>query len=257
MTPNPVRPGRGPDGFPGSTGDRRAEGSCQRRTHDVKTRIYLAAAILCCVSVAPTVAGADPHEVRREVREGARSVVHERREAAREMRSCQSRECVLREMREGQREVNREQREAYREVRQERSRDYYPSIRHDPDGRYDRDHRYHGNGNHYGWNDRNGRYDGNHYGWRNDRDAHYHPGGHYCRDGRHIVHLRDAYYRGDRRWYRDGRYWNEPDYVARYYRHRNRQRGDNDFNDDFLRGAVVGAAVVGVIAAIHEANDND
>jgi hypothetical protein len=57
-------------------------------------------------------------------------------------------------------------------------------------------------------------------------------------------YYRDQYYRGGDRWYRDGRYWNGNDYERRYYRNRK----DND--DDFLKGAIVGAAVVGVAVAI-------
>ena len=204
----------------------------------MKTRMYLATALLCVASMVPTLASADPWEVRREVREGARSVEIEKREAAREMRRCGSRQCVLREMREGQREIDRERREARREIRRERAEDYHPARR---------DY------------DRNGRYFRDRYFRTVDRDAHYHPDGHYCRDGRHIAHLRDGYYRGDRRWYRDGRYWSEYDYVGRYYRGRDRQRDgdDSDDSDDLVRGIVIGAAAVGVIAAIHDANDDD
>ncbi|QIQ86388.1 hypothetical protein [Erythrobacter sp.] len=54
----------------------------------------------------------------------------------------------------------------------------------------------------------------------------------------------DRFYRGNGRWYRDGRYWGRNDYLRRYYRRR-----DND-GADVLKGALVGAAVVGVIAAI-------
>jgi len=183
------------------------------------------------------VAGADPWEVRREMREGARSVDTEKREAAREIRRCETRDCVLRELREGQREVNRERREARNEIRRERAENYSQPAR------YNRNARYHGDGRYYRSN-------------YSDSDAHYHPDGQYCRDGRHIVHLRDGYYRDDRRWYRDGRYWNEYDYVSHYYGGRGRHRHDDD-NDDLMRGIVIGAAVVGVIAAIHEANDND
>ncbi len=205
----------------------------------MKTGMSLAAAILCCscASIVPTVAGADPWEVRREVREGARSVEIEKREAAREIRRCETRDCALREMREGQREVDRERREARNEVRRERAEDYFQPARYDQNARNYRDGRY------YGWND-------------NHRDAHYHPNGKYCRDGRHIAHLRDGYYRADQRWYRDGRYWNEYDYVNRYYDDRGRNRDDDD-DDELMQGIVIGAAVVGVIAAIHEANDDD
>jgi len=57
-------------------------------------------------------------------------------------------------------------------------------------------------------------------------------------------YYRDQYYRGGDRWYRDGRYWNGNDYERRYYRNR------KDDGDDFLKGAIVGAAVVGVAVAI-------
>jgi hypothetical protein len=214
----------------------RARSPCEWRRNVVKIRMSLAAAALCCASIVPTLAGADPWEVRREIREGARSVAIERREAAREIHRCETRDCMRREIREGQREVNRERREARHEIRRERAEDYYrpaPPYHH---------------------NDRP--YDGRYY--RADyRDAHYHPNGQYCRDGRHIVHLRDNYYRGDRRWYRDGQYWNEYDYVGRYYRAGDGRRNGDDGNDDLLRGIVIGAAAVGVIAAIHEANDDD
>ncbi len=203
----------------------------------MKTRMSLAAALLCCASIVPMVAGADPWKVRSEMREGARSVDIEKREAAREIRRCQTRDCVAREMREGQREVNRERREARNEISRERAENYYQPAR------YNRNARYYGDGRYSSYN-------------YVDRDAHHHPGGQYCRDGRHIVHLRDSYYRDDRRWYRDGRYWNEYDYVNRYYGGQNRHRDDDD-NDDLVRGIVIGAAAVGVIAAIHEANDDD
>ncbi len=182
-------------------------------------------------------ASADSWESRREVREGARSVESEKREAAREMRRCETRDCVLREMREGQREVDRERREARNEVQRERAVDYFQRAGYELDARHYRNSRY---------------YDSNH----NDRDGHYHPKGKYCRDGRHIAHLRDGYYRADRRWYRDGRYWNEYDYVNRYYGGQDRYRDDDD-DDDLLRGIAIGAAAVGVIAAIYEANDDN
>ena len=201
----------------------------------MKTSIGLATALLCVASMVPTHAGADSWEVRRETREGARNIEMERREAAREMRRCESRQCVLREMREGQREMDRERREARREISWERAQNRYPA------------------GRDYV---RNGRNPQVRYIRADDRDAHYHSDGHFCRDGRHVVHLRDAYYRGDRRWYRDGNYWSESDYVNRYYPSQDRQR-DSDDNDDLVRGIVIGAAVVGVIAAIHEANDDD
>ena len=54
----------------------------------------------------------------------------------------------------------------------------------------------------------------------------------------------DRFYRGNGRWWRDGRYWNHNDYLRRYY-----NRRDND-GADVLTGVLVGAAVVGVIAAV-------
>jgi hypothetical protein len=59
----------------------------------------------------------------------------------------------------------------------------------------------------------------------------------------------DRYYQGDGRWYRDGRYWGRYDYERRYYRRR-----DND-DGEFLKGALVGAAVVGVAAAVAKSDD--
>lgn len=63
-------------------------------------------------------------------------------------------------------------------------------------------------------------------------------------------YYRDQYYRGGQRWYRDGRYWDRDEYERRYYR----KRGKGD--DDFLKGAVVGAAVVGIGVAIAKSNDD-
>jgi hypothetical protein len=54
----------------------------------------------------------------------------------------------------------------------------------------------------------------------------------------------DNYYRGGDRWYRDGRYWNRRDYESRFYRRR------SNGGSDVLTGVLVGAAVVGVVAAI-------
>ena len=144
----------------------------------------MAAASVAIVGLAmPMQASASRWEVRQEVREGAYEVHREKREAARELRKCQTRECARREVREGYREVSRERREARREIRRE--------IRED---RYDR------------------------------------------------------YYQGGDRWYRDGRYWDRQDYERRYYR-----RHDDD--NDMLKGALVGAAVVGVAVAIANSND--
>lgn len=63
-------------------------------------------------------------------------------------------------------------------------------------------------------------------------------------------YYRDQYYRGGQRWYRDGRYWGRDEYERRYYR----KRGKDD--NDFLKGAVVGAAVVGIGVAIAKSNDD-
>jgi len=209
----------------------------------VNIRHFLGAALLC-VAVTST-AAADPWHARREWREGSREVAAEKREAAREIRKCKTRDCVMREMREGDREVSRERRETWREVQQARGYDrWYRDTRYDDDRDWRRDTRY--------YDDRNWRY--------RNVDTHYHPDGRFCRDGRHLAHLRDAYYRGDRRWYRDGRYWNEPDYVGRYYRPAAYYGGGNrrdDDDDEMIKGILIGAAAVGVIAAIHEANDND
>lgn len=132
----------------------------------------------------PAQAVAQSWEVRREIREGARSVAREKREAARELRQCTTRECARREVREGYREVNRERREARREIRRE--------VRED---------------------------------------------------------VRDQYWR-DGRYYRDGRYWDRDDYMRRYY-------GNSDDGDSLIKGLVVGAAVVGVTAAIINAQNDD
>jgi hypothetical protein len=56
----------------------------------------------------------------------------------------------------------------------------------------------------------------------------------------------DRFYRGNGRWWRDGRYWNRNDYLHRYY-----NRRDND-GADVLKGVLVGAAVAGVIVAVAE-----
>jgi hypothetical protein len=213
----------------------------------VKTRLSLAAALLCCASMAPLAVGADPWDVRRERLEGARNIDRERYEAAREIRRCQTRECVMRETREAQREVARERHEAHKEIRGARA--WAPGQQ----KKYARYTPYYGNAPYIG----NSRYNSNdRYGARNDWDgiAHYHPDGQYCREARHIAHFRDGYYRDTGSWYRDGRYWNESAYVDRYY---GQGRNNDDDNDDLLRGIVIGAAVVGVIAAVHDANDDD
>ena len=63
----------------------------------------------------------------------------------------------------------------------------------------------------------------------------------------------DNFYRGGGRWYRDGRYWDRRDYQRRYY-HRHGYH-DRDDDDDFLKGAAVGAAIVGVAAAVANSRD--
>jgi hypothetical protein len=78
--------------------------------------------LLACV--APATVMADRWEVRREVREGYYEVDREKREAARELRRCQTRECARREVREGYREVGREKREARHEIRRELREDH-------------------------------------------------------------------------------------------------------------------------------------
>jgi hypothetical protein len=60
----------------------------------------------------------------------------------------------------------------------------------------------------------------------------------------------DRYYRGEGRWYREGRYWNRYEYERRYY-HRH-----NDDGEEFLKGALVGAAVVGVAVAVANSEDD-
>jgi hypothetical protein len=147
--------------------------------------MVIAAASVAIVGLgAPLQASASRWEVRKEVREGAKEVHREKREAARELRKCQTRECARREVREGYREVERERREARREIRREVREDYY-----------------------------------------------------------------DRYYQGGNRWYRDGRYWDRYEYERRYYRRR------DDGGEEFLKGALVGAAVVGVASAIANSND--
>ena len=149
-------------------------------------RTLVAAAAVAVLGLsAPMQASASRWEVRQEMREGAKSVQKEKREAARELRKCKTRECARREVREGYREVERERREARREVRREIREDYY-----------------------------------------------------------------DRYYRGDDRWYRDGRYWDRYEYERRYYR-----RHDDD-GQQFLKGALVGAAVVGIAAAVANSDDD-
>jgi hypothetical protein len=92
-----------------------------RRTAPVVAAISCGLAWL--VGLPPSVAQASRWEVRQEVREGYWEVEREKREARREIRRCETRNCVRREIREGYREVEREKREARREIRRE-LRDY-------------------------------------------------------------------------------------------------------------------------------------
>lgn len=59
----------------------------------------------------------------------------------------------------------------------------------------------------------------------------------------------DSFYRGNGRWYRDGRWWDRYDYERRYY-----YRDDNDAGK-VVTGIAIGAAVVGVAAAIADSED--
>jgi hypothetical protein len=222
--------------------------------------LKLLTAVACMATLVPTIASADARDGRHGARQAGQNIAREHREAAREIEGCGgNRKCIVREVREGQREVNREARRAQRgapgQVKHAppvRQAQHVPArhARHAPVR-----HAKHAPAHHarpapvrdY----RHARHFDERRHFRNAA-AHYHPGGRYCTDARHIVHLRDAWYRGDRRWYRDGRYWNEYDYVSRYYRgHGHRHHRD----DDFVKGLVIGAAVVGVIAAI--ANDDN
>jgi hypothetical protein len=154
----------------------------------MRARATLSAMMVCCTVMAAmtsTSAQAQRWEVRREVREGARSVNREKREAIREMQRCTTRDCARREAHEGQREVARERREARGEIRREVRENY-----------------------------------------------------------------RDQYWRNDGRWYRDGRYWNRDDYERRYY-------GRRDNTGDVLAGVAIGAAVIGVVAAIADDDKDD
>jgi len=100
-----------------------------------------AASVVLVGAFVPTDALASRWEVRQEVREGAKSVRKEKKEAARELRKCETRECARREVREGYREVERERREARREIRREIREDYYDNYYRGGD-RWYRDGRY-------------------------------------------------------------------------------------------------------------------
>jgi len=144
------------------------------------------ATLLALALLVPDLALASRWEIRQEMREGARSVAREKREAARELRRCTTRECARREVNEGRREVARERREARREIRSE--------VR---------------------------------------------------------EHRRDQYWRNGR-YYRDNRWWDPYDYERRYY-----GGHYDDDGDDLIKGLVVGAAVVGVTAAIINSQDDN
>ena len=58
-----------------------------------------AASVVLVGAFVPTDALASRWEVRQEVREGAKSVRKEKKEAARELRKCETRECARREVR--------------------------------------------------------------------------------------------------------------------------------------------------------------
>lgn len=129
--------------------------------------------------------------------------------------ACASRWEIRQEVREGAKEVRREKREAARELRKCQTRDCA----------------------------------------RREIREGYREVGRERREARREIRREvredyyDRYYRGDGRWYRDGRYWDRNDYQRRYYRRR-----DND-GEQFLQGALVGAAVVGVAAAVARSDD--
>lgn len=153
-----------------------------------RSRGLLVPAVACiafAASLLPSAALASRWEVRQEYREGAREVGREKREATRELRRCNTRDCARREVREGQREVARERREARREIRGEVRENYV-----------------------------------------------------------------DNFYRGNNRWYRDGRYWDRSAYQRRYYYR------DDDNTGEVIAGVATGAAVVGIVAAIADENDD-
>jgi hypothetical protein len=77
----------------------------------------LASALLLMVGTFQPVAHADRWEVREEIWEGAHEVGRAKREARRELRRCETRECARREIIDGYREVQSEKREARREIR--------------------------------------------------------------------------------------------------------------------------------------------
>lgn len=60
--------------------------------------------------------------------------------------------------------------------------------------------------------------------------------------------MRDPYCRNGR-YFRDGRYWDRDDYMRRYY-------GHDDSDNNLPAGVIVGAAVVGVTAAIISAQND-
>jgi hypothetical protein len=84
----------------------------------MKTHITLkVAAVLGLVALSSSPGATQDWDTRREMREGAREISRERREARREIRDADSRVEARHEIREGAREVSRERREARNEVR--------------------------------------------------------------------------------------------------------------------------------------------
>lgn len=84
----------------------------------MKAHVMLkAAAVLALVAFWASPALTQDWDTRREIREGARQISHERYEAAREIRTADSPWEARHEIREGAREVSHERREARREVR--------------------------------------------------------------------------------------------------------------------------------------------
>ena len=73
--------------------------------------------VLLTIGAVPATAGLQRYETRHEIREGAREVTHERREARREILTADSPWEARHEIREGTREVAHERREARREIR--------------------------------------------------------------------------------------------------------------------------------------------
>lgn len=101
--------------------------------------VVATAGIALTAAVLSPQAHADRWEVRQEVREGYYEVERAKRQAEREIRRCNTRECARREIREGYRDVEREKREARREIRRELRDDYYQDRYHRKRDRDDND----------------------------------------------------------------------------------------------------------------------